>query len=436
MNKYLIRPLEHGIAAQYPTVGIPGTFAPATKNVKALRHSIRKRWGYTLDRDMGAGVTIQGTYLFQLQDGTRYTVIFTDTDICKREENSGKTFSYLTPTHTTGTISGITGGTAVEGSGTDWAGKVMAGDKFIIDADHTSDEEPSGNWSTILSVTDSTHLTLSSAYAGAATTGTYKARKIYSVPAGERWQYCSVGKASGNYLVAVNGNEYAQYWDGTAAYMADIDTTFARNPRYCKSFGDRLIISDKQDETNGYVRNPFLMAWSTISNPIDFDYAVDSSSGRKSFGDTGDFITGIGVAGPNLIIFKRDGFFVGYSTEDATSPFAFPTFRPGVGCKAPYSIIEAMGTVFWLGENDFYRLDGDQGTAMGENAIYKIYDVINQTEAENVWGFANHQDHELLWVAPTSEGAVQYVFSWDYKYNEWNMHEAADFITGAGMGAL
>lgn len=436
MYKYLIRPLEHGIAAQYPTVGIPGSFSPATKNVKALRHSIRKRWGYMLDRDLGAGVTIQGTYLFQLQDGTRYTIILTDTDICKREENTGKTFSYLTPTKTDGTIVGITGGTAVEGDGTAWAGEISIGDKFIIDTDHVADEEPDTHWATVQSISDDTHLTLTAAYAGAATSGDYTIRKLYSVPQGERWRCCSVGKASGNYFVAVNGSTYAQYWDGTATTMADIDTTYARKARYCRSFGDRLILADKEDETNANVRNPFLMAWSTISNPIDFDYAVDSSAGRKSFGDTGDFLTGIGVAGPSILMFKRDGFYAGYSTDDATMPYAFPTFRPGVGCIAPYSIVEAMGTVMWLGENDFYRLDGDQGTAMGENAIYKIYDVINQTEAQNVWGFANHLDHEIIWIAPASSGSVQYAFSWDYKYDEWNMYEFADFITAGGTGSL
>jgi hypothetical protein len=434
MYKYLIRPLEHGIAAQYPSVGIPGTFAPATKNVRVLRNSIRKRWGYTKDRDLGANVDIQGVALYQKQDGTRSTIILTDTDICKREPATGKTFSYLTPIYSTGTTTSVSG-TSVTGNGTLWSANVSAGDKFILDADHTSDEEPDASWRTISTVNSDTSLTLSASYSGGAS-GDYRIRKLYSVPSGERWQFCWVGKASGNYFVAVNGSENAQYWDGDAATMATIDATYGQNARYCRSFGDRLILADKNDETNTYTRNPFLIGWSTISNPVDLDYSDDSSAGRKSFTETGDFITGLGVAGSTLAVFKRDGVHLGYSTDDATWPFNFPVFRPGVGCIAPYSIVEAMGTCFWLGENDFYRLEGDQAIAMGENAIYKIYDVINATEAQNCWGFVNQLEHEILWAASSSGGTAQYVFSYDYKYNEWNMGELADYISAGGIGDI
>jgi len=87
-----------------------------------------------------------------MKNGSKFTLYLTDTDICKYEGSSGKTFSYKTPTYTTGTITDITNA-VVTGSGTSWdTSGIAAGDYFILDTDHTSDEEPDTTWAEIKSI--------------------------------------------------------------------------------------------------------------------------------------------------------------------------------------------------------------------------------------------------------------------------------------------
>ena len=69
-----------------------------------------------------------------------------------------------TSVYTTGTISSITGGVSVEGSGTSWSSSMVGQQIFI-----------NNRWYEIVLVTDSTHLTLASGYADGATySGNYR----------------------------------------------------------------------------------------------------------------------------------------------------------------------------------------------------------------------------------------------------------------------
>jgi len=90
-------------------------------------------------------------------------------------------------------------------------------------------------------------ITLSAAYTGAATSGAYKVRKVYSCPVGERWQFAAV---NGKFCF-VNGNVYGQYWDGTSTYATDLETTptYTKYARYCTSFANRLVIADMYTPT-------------------------------------------------------------------------------------------------------------------------------------------------------------------------------------------
>ncbi|MCK7503191.1 MAG: hypothetical protein MZV70_03220 [Desulfobacterales bacterium] len=47
--------------------------------------------------------------LYQQADGDRYTIYLTETDACLKCTGAGETFSYITDTYTTGTITSVDG---------------------------------------------------------------------------------------------------------------------------------------------------------------------------------------------------------------------------------------------------------------------------------------------------------------------------------------
>jgi len=421
-DKYIIRPLEHLIDLSYPALDFPpGKAEWATKNVKIDSNRIKKRWGYKEDRDLGDAV--QAIVIYQKYDGTRYTVYLTSKDIAVRETGTNKTFSYKTPIYTTGTISSISG-TTVTGSGTGWdtgSGNPSAGDYFIMDDDWTSDEEPDTHWETIASVTDDTHLELDNTYTKNGTD--YTIRKIYSVPSNERWQFAIVNDK----FCFTNGNVDVQYWDGSGNASA-LDSTNAKKARYCIEYNERLCLADLEVSGN---RSPWSFKWSKNGDPTDW---TDSTAGRIDFLETEDFITGLGKVGNNIIVYKRDHIIIGARTGDAESPFSFTDTRSNVGCVAPYSIVLAMGTNFFIGRDDFYYMNGTYAEPIGKPMRYKFFDIVSNEDVENVWGFNNILQNEIIWIASTSEGDLGFVF--DYKDNEWTVYEYADTIVGAGRGAV
>ncbi len=343
-QRYLIRPLQHGLDLSQPSLNAPFPYAHwPSKNFKIEQRSAQKRWGYnTAERDLGDDVEVQAIVLYQRKGGTRYTLYLTDTDLIKKDSGSATD---------------------------DWTSLGSAG---------------------------------------------------YTVPSNERWSWC----VADDKFIFTNGDTNVQYYDGSS--VADLDATYAIKARYCIEYANRLVIAD-----HGSTRDPVGLAWSKEGDPTDW---TDSTAGSRTELESKDYITGLGRVGANLIVYKRDAIVIGNRTGLATSPITFPRTRRGIGCVAPYSIVEVMGTNAFIGRNDFYVIDGDRAVSVGEKVRDRFFDIVGRTEVEKVFGFENNITSEVVWVANTSEGKL--AFSWDYKIREWNIYEFGNDLTTAGKGAL
>jgi hypothetical protein len=425
--RYQLKPLEHMMATQFGAASIPGGYSPVTKNVKVYQHGVRKRWGYTSDRSLSAPV--YNTACFQVANGQRYTLYLTDADLALRKDGTSETFQYLTQAWTTSAVTGITGATVTGNINCQWlaASGLAAGDKFIMAADENAAIEVDANWATILTVDSDTQLTLTASYTGATTVGAYKTRKVYSVPSNERWSYTMVN----DNFVFTNGNVNTQYYNTSLSYATDVNATYAVKAKYCTAFADRLILADSYSSG---LRNPVLVQYSANTDPLQFNSGADATAGSFELLETEDYITGLGRVGPLLGVFKRDSITYYERSGESTSPLRRYSISSGVGSAAPYSIVEALGTVLFLGKDDFYLINGDNPEPVGENMRYKFYDIVGETEASSTWGFVNPMENEIVWVANTSEG--KYAFVWDYKYKEWYLYQWPVDVTGAGMGAI
>jgi hypothetical protein len=397
-------------------------------NVMVSSNRIVRRWDHEIYRTLDSTEVIQSVPIFRTNTGSQYTLILTDTDLAKvTGATDDETYQYLTDTYTTGSITGISD-TTVTGTGTDWENSGLeAGDKFILDDDHSAAEEPSPYWATIESITDGTHLELSAAYTGAETTGTYKARKVHSCPMSERWQYASV---AGTFCFT-NGNIAMQYWDGTSDYSTTLDTAYCNQVRYCTSYANRLVMADMYDADTS-ARNPWKVRWSAEGDPTDW---TDDTAGFNDFIDTQEPIVGIATSGDNLFVFKKTSYYIGTRTGQATNPIVFPDHNKGVGLYASYSLVNVAGTIAWMGIDDFYVMNGAMAVSIGEDIRSKFFSLVSDDEARAVFGINNIRYNEVLWVANTSDG--QYIFSYNWKEKgihsgSWTTHKLSNNLTGLG----
>mgnify|MGYP007070556700 CR=1 FL=1 len=415
------------MATENPALFIDPAFTPWVQNCRMDRGAVEKCWGYAVSRTLGSPVYSINVY--PKIDGSRYTLYLTDTDLISRETASGKTWSYKTDSYVTSTVASMNvAKTVVTGTaGTAWnTAGLAAGDKFIVDADLTADEELDANWATILTVDGATQVTLAAAYTGSATSGAYRIRKVYSLPANERWSTAIVNDT----FCFTNGNINVQKYTGTG-YASDLDSTYAVKARFAMEYDNRLVLADLYQSG---VRAPLSFAWSCILDSTDFDPGTDGTAGVADILETEDFITGLGRVGGNMVVFKRESLHFYDRTGTSTAPFRKIGERRGVGNIAPYSIANFLGTCAFLGKNDFYILNGDQPESIGEKIRDKFFDMVTPTEAQNVWAYANHDANEIMWFTNTTSG--RYVFVFNYQDKSWYVYSYPDEVTCAGRGAV
>jgi len=285
----------------------------------------------------------------------------------------------------------------------------------------------SSTWASIASSEDTGRtITLDSNYPGTTGTGWTKTgyvRRVYTTPTDERWSWCIID----NMFIFTNGNSYVQKWTG-AGHASNLDATYAVKARYCIPYANRLFLADY-----GSTRDPLGIIWSKEGDPEDW---TDSTAGSGILIETKDFITGLGVVGSDIVIYKSDSLAFGHRTGDAVTPISLPQTRErrGVGSVAPYGIIEFLGKSAFIGRNDFYVIEAANPVAIGGKIRDKFFDIVGKTEIKKVFGFENNITNEICWIANTSEGRL--MFSYDYKIHEWNISEFADDLIVAGKGAV
>ena len=422
-RKAVFRPLEHALEVDAPSLHQHlGYAAWPAQNFKILQRSLQKRYGYSEVRDLGE--EIQAIIFYTSTAGANSTVYLTPTNACEYE--SSGTFSYITKKYSTGTVSGITNDAVTGASSPDWVSTdgPAKGDFFIMDDDLTAASEVDQHWQEIETVTNDTSIVLYDHYRGATSSGDYTIRQVYTVPTNERWSWCTFDDK----LVITNGNCYPQYWTGSDEFV-NCNTTLATRARYCIEYADRLLLADMYVSGS---RAPWTVMWSKNGNLTDWD---DSTAGSADLGDTEDIITGLGKVGGDLIVYKTDSIVVGNRTGVSTAPIIFPRYQPGIGCPAPYSIVPAMGTNFFIGRDDFYLMMGTQPYPIGEKIRYKFFDIVNPTELKRAYGYANTLQNEIRWLV-TDEDNNRRCFIYDYKRKEWGHYRYADNMSCGGRGTV
>ena len=161
-----------------------------------------------------------------------------------------------------------------------------------------------------------------------------------------RWEGISgpVVSAQGPVFM-MNGTDTPQQWNGTAGSTSNWTATDAGGT---VPNGKYLIFYQNQAIVSGVSSNPSRVYWSGIADPTAWNPANLNGSGFMDFDpNDGAAITGIGVAGPYILVGKPRKTWVITSIPNATARLLSNT----VGIAAHRSIANGPEGTFFLGED-------------------------------------------------------------------------------------
>jgi hypothetical protein len=260
------------------------------------------------------------------------------------------------------------------------------------------------------------------AYIGATSSGNYTIRKQYAVPDGERWSWAAVN----DNIYFGNGGDYVQVYTGSGM-CTQLDTTNAVQARYLIEYANRLVLADY-----GATREATSVKWSKEGDPSDW---TDDTAGSNTFLQSDEYITGLGKVGGSLVVYQRDSLIFGQRTGVSTVPISFGRTKRGIGCIAPYSIVEVRGTNVFFGRDDVYIIDGESPYSVGDKIRDKLFSVATPPELEKAFGYNNTLQSEVRWfVTDTSDNRLCFV--WNYKLNEWYYFNYAHAFSSGGKGGV
>lgn len=219
--------------------------------------------------------------------------------------------------------------------------------------------------------------------------------------------------------------------------------------RYIAVVAGFLMVANTYDPTGGY--GPFRAWWSAINDPTSWP-APGSAQAQAAQSDYNDIagemgaITGVvgGLVGcDGLLFFERGIYRIVYAGAPAV--FDFQPAEGVRGCRAPNSIVQLGGLVFYLGEDGFYLFDGNNSMPIGANKVDRwFYAQLDQTYLNNVVGAVDIANKAILWAYTSIDGGGQndsiLVYNWQLQRwgfarvgAEWLIHY---FSFGTSMDSM
>src|SRR6266496_6497441 len=203
-----------------------------------------------------------------------------------------------------------------------------------------------------------------------------------------------------------NNPTAAYEWTGTGS-IAAWTATSGTVPT-----GSLMVYFKNRVWVSGQSANPSRVFFSDIGSPrvwptanvVDFDPT-----------DGGD-ITGLGVAGPYLLVFKKQKTWVIYDPDTgANRPFS-----TAIGCPAQRSIVETpIGTFFLSQDKGVWLTDGKKLENISVKIIPTLNSIVGAQRKRACGGFIN--DHYYLSIC-TSGSTNNFTLDYDTTTRSWWKH--------------
>ncbi len=251
---------------------------------------------------------------------------------------------------------------------------------------------------------------------------------VYSVPlTGDLWSFATFGTK----VVAVNINDAPQVVDAEAA----VGTAFAAlggtppQARTVKQVGDFLILA-------GLATNSRKIRWSAINDITGWTVGLNLCD-EQEFPDGGPVM---GVAGNEIgyVVQDRSIRLMQFLPADTNLIFSFSRVLQERGCVSPYGFTTVGNTLYFIAEDGFYALLGQQVFTIGQDKINEWFAVNSDISRRGLLQCVSSMKPYVFWAYYKTPGSQNYdgivVFDWSLQKWARGSIEAQTWATLATSG--
>jgi len=417
--KHFLVPQLYGIVKDYPARFIPENKCQDGLNIMFKEGRVSSRWGYFQFGDQLNGEVLSVVQYDLLRTSVKHIVAFTTTDVYKWETASAGAWKYITKSYNTGTVT-LSASTTVVGDGTAWEDLTGTPASWYIGFG-SDDINSITTWYSIDSITDDTHLELSSAWTGA--TGVsidYVIRQCFS---GDSDNFFSIAfpydtDETEKILVATNGIDPIVKWTGTGV-MEDLGGASGLSAKYIGYFG-----------AIGYEHT-------YIGNVIDSGTALPQAVYVSETGDPEDWpgiyydlltsedeIKGMASLGTSLIIYKARSITEAWSTPAGGSadPLDFNQNKiKDVGTPSIRTVCDLGQYHIFMGWDNIYLFDGIQVIPIGTEIINTMLSEMNRDQIDKCFAVLIRGENLYCLFVPTDNDYCDKVYVYNYQEKTWSI---------------
>jgi hypothetical protein len=173
----------------------------------------------------------------------------------------------------------------------------------------------------------------------------------------------------------------------------------------------------------GGLFNPMLVRWSSNSAPGSWVAGGTSSAGGQQL-TTGSRIVGAMRARREIIVWTDLATYLmklSLGSGESVADFLFTEIATGVSIIGPNACVASSGSIFWMGERNFYSYTPGGLQIIPCTLLDFVYDDLRYIYRFKITASSNSEFNEVVWFYPSSDSNEndRYV-SYNYEDGSWS----------------
>lgn len=206
----------------------------------------------------------------------------------------------------------------------------------------------------------------------------------------------------GEDLIACPRGGSIYVWDTSAGLASNRATLITQAPSTAKAIfvspeNRHLVALGAHDGSND---DALLIRWCDSEDYTVWTEDPTVTAGQKRIDQGNEIYCGVKTRGETLIF--TDSAIVAMKFEGPPYTFGFDYIGANGGLAGPNAVKEFNGTVYWMGNGNFFVYDG-QVNPLPCEVLNHVFDDINWTQRAKVYAGANRRYSEVWWLYCTED---------------------------------